>query len=71
MTPQDHIPLEARISVGIDNAAKLTGLSRSRIYELMGEGKVRSVHIGRRRLVLVSSLRELLGESASTPAQGS
>ena len=64
MTLKDPIPLEARISVGIDNAAKLTGLSRSRLYELMGEGKVRSVHIGRRRLVLVSSLRELLGEVA-------
>ena len=53
VSPKDHIPLDARISVGIENAAKLTGLSRSRIYELLGEGKVRSVHIGRRRLVLV------------------
>lgn len=50
------------ISVGISDAAKMTGLSRSRIYELMNEGKLRSVHVGRRRLIPVSSLRELIGE---------
>ena len=64
MTSKQDIPLEACLSVGFENAAKLTGLSRSRLYELLAEGRIRSVHIGRRRLILVSSLRELLGEAA-------
>lgn len=55
--------LNNSISVGIADAAKMTGLSRSRIYELMNEGKLRSVHVGRRRLIPVSSLRELVGET--------
>lgn len=56
-------PLGARISVSIEDAAILTGLSRSRIYELIDANEIRSIHIGRRHLVLVSSLLELLGET--------
>jgi len=59
-------PLGARISVSIEDAATLTGLSRSRIYELIDAGQVRSIHIGRRHLVLVSSLHELLGEHSES-----
>jgi excisionase family DNA binding protein len=57
-------PLHERLSVGIDDAATLTGLSRSRLYELLSEGRIRSVAIGRRRLIPVASLRELIGEAA-------
>lgn len=53
------------ISVSIEDATKLTGISRSRIYELMNEGRLRSVHIGRRRLIPTASLRELLGEAVA------
>ncbi len=52
------------ISVGVADAAQMVGVSRSRMYELMNEGSVRSTMIGGRRVVLVSSLRELVGEAA-------
>jgi len=58
-------PLGVRISVSIEDAAILTGLSRSRIYELIDANEIRSIHIGRRHLVLVSSLLELLGETSA------
>ena len=52
------------ISVSIVEAAKMTGLSRSRIYELINEERLRSVLIGKRRLVPVSALRQLIGEES-------
>lgn len=52
------------ISVSMADAAAMIGVSRSRMYELDSEGRVRTVRVGGRRLVLVSSLRELVGEAA-------
>ena len=51
------------LSVSILDAAKMTGLSRSSIYELLNDGRLRSVLIGKRRLIPTSALRELIGES--------
>lgn len=62
MKPQkSHI---TPLSVSMADAANMIGVSRSRMYELDAEGRVRTVRVGGRRLVLVSSLRELLGEAA-------
>lgn len=52
------------ISVSMADAAAMIGVSRSRMYELDSEGRIRTVRVGGRRLVLVSSLRELVGEAA-------
>lgn len=47
------------------DAAKALNLGRSKIYELIAEGKLETVTIGRRRLVRVDSIRALaLGEAA-------
>jgi excisionase family DNA binding protein len=48
------------ITVTIDDAVKISGISRSRLYQLIENGKVTSTKIGNRRLVFVSSLRALL-----------
>lgn len=46
-------------------AANALGLGRSKLYELISEGRVETVRIGRRRLVRVESVRALaLGEAA-------
>ena len=45
---------------GIPEAARALGLGRSKIYELMGEGRLESVTIGRRRLVRVDSVKALV-----------
>lgn len=44
----------------IPNAARQIGLSRSRVYELLAEGRVRAVKDGRRRLIVVASLHEFV-----------
>jgi excisionase family DNA binding protein len=48
------------ISVRIPEAVKITGISRSRLYELMRSGEIETVKIGASRLVLVESLRAFL-----------
>ena len=45
------------ISVKIPEAVRLTGLSRSRIYELMKCGDIEFAKVGSSTLILIESLR--------------
>lgn len=45
------------ISVRIPDAVRLTGLSRSRIYELIKTGEIEIVKVGSSTLIPVDSLR--------------
>ena len=53
------------ISVRIPEAVRLTGLSRSRIYELMKSGDIRFAKVGSSTLILVESLRQFLNSRQS------
>jgi excisionase family DNA binding protein len=48
------------LSVTIKQAVEATGLSVRKLYNLIAEGKLKSVPVGRRRLILWESLEELL-----------
>lgn len=48
------------ISVRIPEAVRLTGLSRSRLYELMKSGEVEFVKVGSSTFILVESLRAFI-----------
>ncbi len=50
-------PTGEPISVRIPEAVRLTGLSRSRIYELMKSGDIEFAKVGSSTLILVESLR--------------
>ena len=54
--------LADRLSVSPAEAVKLTGLSRSTIYNLLLSGELHSVTVGSRRLIPTSALRKLVGE---------
>jgi len=45
-------------------AAEQLAVSRTKIYELMAAGTLRSIHIGRLRRVPVDALREFIDRSA-------
>ena len=45
----------------VDDAARTYGLSRTTLYKLLSEGRLQSVKVGRRRLILRDSLDALLG----------
>jgi excisionase family DNA binding protein len=48
------------ISVKVPEAVRLTGLSRSRIYELMRSGDIQFAKVGSSTLILVESLRQFV-----------
>lgn len=47
------------ITVTVNNALELTGLGRTKLYELISQGTIKTVTIGRRRLVVYASLEAL------------
>jgi excisionase family DNA binding protein len=49
-----------RLAYGIADAAFVSGISRSKLYELLKRGELASVKIGARRLIQARSLAELL-----------
>ena len=52
------------VSITVDDTCRITGLGRTKIYELIGEGKLRTKTIGRRRLVMYASIEALMGDGA-------
>lgn len=48
------------ISVRIPGAVRMTGLSRSRIYELMKSGELEYLKVGGSTLILVASLADFI-----------
>ena len=52
------------VSTTVDDACRITGLGRTKIYELIGEGKLKTKTIGRRRLVIYASIEALMGDGA-------
>lgn len=61
------VPFRERITCTIPEACQAIGLGRSKVYELMADGQLRTMTIGRRRLVVVASLLRLVtSDSAET-----
>lgn len=56
------------ITATIPEFRRLSGISRSRIYELLDAGEIESVYIGARRLVLIDSCRRLIERQRATSA---
>lgn len=55
-----EVPALEPISVKIPEAVRLTGLSRSRIYELMKSGDIQFAKVGSSTLIIVHSLRAFI-----------
>lgn len=56
--PAERADLEP-LTVRVATAVKITGISRSRLYELIGSGDLDIVKVGRSTLISYQSLREL------------
>jgi excisionase family DNA binding protein len=59
------MPFAQRLTCAIDDACEVTGLGRTKLYELIGTGRIVTTTIGRRRLVVVRSLVALLDTNMS------
>lgn len=54
---QERIPLEPILIPIWPDAAKLVGLGRTTMFELVAEGRIATVKVGRKRLVAPDELR--------------
>lgn len=59
------IPFTQRLTCTIEEACEVTGLGRTKLYELIGDGHLDTIAIGRRRLILVRSIRKLTGDETA------
>ncbi|QNP44012.1 helix-turn-helix domain-containing protein [Sphingomonas daechungensis] len=57
--------MDEPILLSIDKAAEALSIGRSKTYELISEGRLLTVNIGRRRLVRADSVRAIAGGGAA------
>jgi len=65
-----RLPFAQRLTCTVAEACEVTGLGRTKIYELIGNGRVTTTTVGRRRLVIVQSLLALVGVNATPDDRG-
>lgn len=58
------------LTVRIPTAVRITGLSRSRIYELILAGDLETVKVGRATLIRYGSLQKLTQGCPASPRRG-
>jgi excisionase family DNA binding protein len=63
--PRADVPV---LLVRPEQAARALGISRSKVYELMASGKLRSVKIGRSRRISMESLATFVAAIAKESA---
>lgn len=51
------------LSLTVADACRTTGLGKTYLYELIRDGRVKSVKLGRRRLITTASLRALIEQA--------
>jgi hypothetical protein len=59
------LPFEQRFACSVFDAVLASGLSRAHLYAKMQSGELEYRRHGRRRLVVVASLRKLIGLDAA------
>jgi excisionase family DNA binding protein len=50
----------APFAISVEEAERVSAIGRTKLYELLRKGRIKSRKLGRRRLVLVQSLRDFL-----------
>ena len=51
-----------KLMYSVDEGVEITGLKRTKLYELMLSGQLRSLKVGRRRLISAQALKEFVDE---------
>ena len=59
-------PATDAITAPVDKFCVLSGLGKNTVYQMIGDGRLASIKIGRRRLVVVDSYRRLIQEEQAT-----
>jgi excisionase family DNA binding protein len=62
--------MDARLTLNVDEAAKLLGLNRITVYRLVGQGAIPNVRIGRRIIIPRRGLEEWLERESQKAIEG-
>ncbi len=65
MTSANAERLEHRLAYSVDEAAKVTGLSRDLLYDQMRAGKLGYLKVGRRRIITRDHLAQFLAQRSA------
>jgi excisionase family DNA binding protein len=57
------------VAVSVSSAVSLTGLSRTKLYKLIDDGRLEAVRVDGRRLVLFESIERLLAPAEKQGTQ--
>ncbi|MGZ8875827.1 MAG: helix-turn-helix domain-containing protein [Halobacteriota archaeon] len=57
---------EEALTLSVEHAARLIGVSRATAYRMVRDGELRALRVGRRVLVLKKPLMEMLGAEEDT-----
>jgi excisionase family DNA binding protein len=57
--------LNQRITISVDEAMLATGIGKTMLYELLNDRSIRSILVGKRRLVIVESIHEWIAAMES------
>jgi excisionase family DNA binding protein len=59
------IPMNERLNVSLPEACQLIGIGRTRLYDFINSGELRTLRIGGRRLVPMDAIRDFLAKAAT------
>ena len=59
------LPREPALLLKVEDAARLLGVGRTTFFELISQGRIQTVRVGRRRLVVRSGLERFVEEISS------
>jgi hypothetical protein len=60
MANMDTTPADRVITAPIGEFCLISGLGRTKTYELLDSGELKSIKVGKRRLVVLDSYREMV-----------
>ncbi|MDP8991538.1 MAG: excisionase family DNA-binding protein [Actinomycetota bacterium] len=60
-----------RLTISVEEAAKLLGISRGLAYELVARGELPSLRLGRRRVVPIAALHALIANAVTNNSEDS
>jgi excisionase family DNA binding protein len=58
------VPINERLNVSLIEACQFIGIGRTRLYEYINAGELRTVRLGKRRLVPVAEIRDFVARAA-------
>lgn len=59
-----HNPAMPPLSVGVEEAARMIGVTRTKLYEMLAQNDLVSFKLGRRRLIAVKDLEAFVSRQA-------